>query len=35
MEWWAWLVIGWVMAALCLAAGASRWFRWVRGDLDK
>jgi hypothetical protein len=30
LPWWAWLVVGWVMASFCVAAGLARWFRWLR-----
>jgi hypothetical protein len=33
-EWmpgWAWVLIGWFVASLCLGAAVARWFRWVRG----
>jgi hypothetical protein len=28
---WAWVVVGWVLASVCLAAAVGRWFRWLRG----
>jgi len=32
---WLWIVLGWFSAALLVALGLSRWFRWVRGDFDR
>jgi len=34
MPWWMWLLLVWLAASLLLAWGASRWFRWLRGDFD-
>jgi len=28
--WFVWLVIGWLMASVCVGAALARWFRWLR-----
>jgi len=30
MEWWVWLVVGWVMSSVCFGAAIARWFKWLR-----
>jgi hypothetical protein len=30
MEWWVWVLIGWIMASIVGGILASRWFRWLR-----
>jgi hypothetical protein len=30
VPWWAWLLVGWLMASICLGAALARWFRWLR-----
>jgi hypothetical protein len=27
---WAWVVIGWCLASVCVGAALARWFRWLR-----
>jgi len=27
---WAWVVVGWCLASVCLALGVARWFRFLR-----
>ena len=34
MDWWLWLLVGWVFSSMVVALGVSRWYRWLRGDLD-
>jgi hypothetical protein len=29
MEWW-WVLVGWLVASVGLAAAIARWFRWLR-----
>lgn len=31
MEWWAWVLVGWTLAGVCVAAVLGRWFRFLRG----
>jgi hypothetical protein len=33
--WWAWVVIGWCMASVCIALGLARWFRFLREQDDR
>jgi hypothetical protein len=35
MEWWVWLIVGWLGASVCTTIGMCRWFKYVRGDFDK
>jgi hypothetical protein len=30
MEWWAWVLVGWFVMSVGLAAMIARWFRWLR-----
>ena len=32
MDWWGWVLVGWVLASVLSALGFSRWFRWLRED---
>jgi hypothetical protein len=25
-----WVLVGWLLASVCVAAALSRWFRWLR-----
>jgi hypothetical protein len=27
---WAWVLIAWLLASVCLGAGLARWFRYIR-----
>jgi hypothetical protein len=30
MEWWLWIIVGWLVMSVGLAAAIARWFRWLR-----
>jgi len=34
MPWFAWVIIGWALACVCVAAGVARWFR-IQRRLDE